>query len=271
LGSIDDPVSLHRYLYGGDEPINLTDPSGRDFGSLVETVAAIGESAQLGAIRLQLTAEAFMAANPTVTMLALYGLGALDLYSVAQNPDLLLAGGIAPIESDIAIIQNSLGSLGDRSFALFRGVDELERGTGILAKLNLNSISPGSPLAGRSGDFDPVGWEQLVEMTKDKERYPLAANARARGHLLARWFGGPGTEARNIVPLFRPANVQMATVEDAIATALKSGSAQSVYYRVTPIFQDTGLIPRGITMEAEAVDASGNQTQIASQTVLNGK
>jgi len=29
-GHLDDPNSLNRYLYAGDDPVNLTDPSGKD-------------------------------------------------------------------------------------------------------------------------------------------------------------------------------------------------------------------------------------------------
>ena len=29
-GSLADPTSLNRYLYAGDDPVNFTDPSGRD-------------------------------------------------------------------------------------------------------------------------------------------------------------------------------------------------------------------------------------------------
>ncbi len=29
-GQLNDPTSLNRYVYAGDDPVNLTDPSGRD-------------------------------------------------------------------------------------------------------------------------------------------------------------------------------------------------------------------------------------------------
>jgi RHS repeat-associated protein len=36
-GDNEDPLSLHKYLYGGDDPVNVTDPSGHDgdLGSLM--------------------------------------------------------------------------------------------------------------------------------------------------------------------------------------------------------------------------------------------
>ncbi len=50
-GQLNDPTSLNRYLYAGDDPVNLTDPSGRDCrfdilmasagGAAAITVAAI--------------------------------------------------------------------------------------------------------------------------------------------------------------------------------------------------------------------------------------
>jgi RHS repeat-associated protein len=34
-GNNEDPLSLHKYLYGGDDPIDNTDPSGHDIGDLM--------------------------------------------------------------------------------------------------------------------------------------------------------------------------------------------------------------------------------------------
>lgn len=41
-GNVFDPPSLHRYTYGGNDPINHSDPTGKDFGfSLIETLAVV--------------------------------------------------------------------------------------------------------------------------------------------------------------------------------------------------------------------------------------
>ena len=48
-GSNEDPLSLHKYLYGADNPINKIDPSGHD---LIDVMSAIYVQAQLAAIRL---------------------------------------------------------------------------------------------------------------------------------------------------------------------------------------------------------------------------
>ena len=42
LGNSDDPISMHRYLYSGNDPVNYSDPSGRDFsiGSVTTAIAS---------------------------------------------------------------------------------------------------------------------------------------------------------------------------------------------------------------------------------------
>jgi RHS repeat-associated protein len=48
-GHLDDPTSLNRYLYAGDDPVNFTDPSGRDATACVYAfiVALVGLLATL--------------------------------------------------------------------------------------------------------------------------------------------------------------------------------------------------------------------------------
>jgi hypothetical protein len=46
-GDNEDPLSLHKYLYGADNPVNKVDPSGHD---LVDVLASISIGATIGAI-----------------------------------------------------------------------------------------------------------------------------------------------------------------------------------------------------------------------------
>src|SRR5260370_6932819 len=49
-GHLDDPTSLNRYLYAGDDPVNFTDPSGRDLTRcLLALVEFFGGALLLGA------------------------------------------------------------------------------------------------------------------------------------------------------------------------------------------------------------------------------
>jgi len=44
-GSLSDPTSLNRYVYAGDDPVNLVDPSGTftlDLACIVTIIAALG-------------------------------------------------------------------------------------------------------------------------------------------------------------------------------------------------------------------------------------
>jgi RHS repeat-associated protein len=40
-GHLDDPTSLNRYLYAGDDPVNFTDPSGRQGRFLARAVGCL--------------------------------------------------------------------------------------------------------------------------------------------------------------------------------------------------------------------------------------
>src|SRR5262249_32914235 len=45
LGSISDPLTLHKYLYGANDPIGLVDPSGMEF-----TLGGLGKSMVIGGL-----------------------------------------------------------------------------------------------------------------------------------------------------------------------------------------------------------------------------
>ena len=49
MGSAEDPISMHRYLYAGDDPVNMVDPTGREY-SLAGLGVATGIGATLGGI-----------------------------------------------------------------------------------------------------------------------------------------------------------------------------------------------------------------------------
>jgi RHS repeat-associated protein len=43
-GNNEDPRNLHKYLYGADNPVNKTDPSGNDYGDFSIRLSSIGSS-----------------------------------------------------------------------------------------------------------------------------------------------------------------------------------------------------------------------------------
>jgi len=81
-GSGDDPLSLHKYLYAGNEPINRIDPSGRDFDlaslsvnvAISSTIDAISgfrangiKGAVEGAVKGAVIGAAFFAFGSTIS------------------------------------------------------------------------------------------------------------------------------------------------------------------------------------------------------------
>lgn len=92
---------------------------------------------------------------------------------------------------------------------------------------------------------------------------------RARGHLLAKWFGGPGHRIENLVPLHRAANQEMLSQERRIAEALTIGTYETVYYRVTPVYGGRSGVPVEVRMEAVGVTASGVEVQFMDYLVRN--
>jgi hypothetical protein len=68
---MDDPITLQRYLYAGDEPVDRTDSSGRDFGDLGSLSFAIGLSFTINAISVP-NVQAMVSATSSLEMIPIW-------------------------------------------------------------------------------------------------------------------------------------------------------------------------------------------------------
>jgi hypothetical protein len=85
----------------------------------------------------------------------------------------------------------------------------------------------------------------------------------ARGHLLASMLGGSGDEAANLVTIFQSMNNSaMKRLEYMMRDAVRAGETLTI--NITPIYNGTSGIPRGIN-----VVATGNRGFNINQTILN--
>jgi len=132
--------------------------------------------------------------------------------------------------------------------AIYQGVDNLGRPTGITARITPDMIRTGTKAA---ESIRPPG-------------FLGGAAGQARGHLLAKVLGGSGTEGRNIVALIQnPVNAPaMRGFESAVQTAVESG--RTVDYVVTPLYKGDELMPAAV----QIVATSSEGLEIAG-TVLN--
>ncbi|WP_176138389.1 DNA/RNA non-specific endonuclease, partial [Mycobacterium sp. D16R24] len=132
--------------------------------------------------------------------------------------------------------------------AIFHGVDNLGRPTGITARITPDMIRTGT----KAPDYvRPPG-------------FLGGAAGQARGHLLAKVLGGSGTESRNIVALIgNPVNAPaMRGFEAVVQAAVESG--RTVDYVVTPLYKGNELMPAAV----QIVATSSEGLEIAG-TVLN--
>lgn len=124
--------------------------------------------------------------------------------------------------------------------AVYQGLDNLGRPTGITARITPDMIGTGA----KAGRPTPPGW--------------VDNSGFARGHLFARQLGG-GKEAENIVTLIqRPVNAPvMSGFEGAVRTAVegtKDVPGQIVNYTVTPLYKGSELMPAAVQIIAKGED-----------------
>ncbi|WP_079641606.1 DNA/RNA non-specific endonuclease [Mycobacteroides abscessus] len=124
--------------------------------------------------------------------------------------------------------------------AVYQGLDNLGRPTGITARITPDMIGTGA----KAGKAKPPGW--------------VDNSGFARGHLFARQLGG-GKESENIVALIqRPVNAPvMSGFEGAVRTAVegtKDVPGQIVNYTVTPLYKGSELMPAAVQIIAKGED-----------------
>ena len=84
MGSAMDPVSMHRYLYAGADPVNMVDPSGREF-SLAGALTSIGVSTTMVAPMASAISTAFTVVSAIGTAGAAYNI--MSDVSAGASPD----------------------------------------------------------------------------------------------------------------------------------------------------------------------------------------
>ncbi|SIH18911.1 Uncharacterised protein [Mycobacteroides abscessus subsp. abscessus] len=124
--------------------------------------------------------------------------------------------------------------------AVYQGLDNLGRPTGITARITPDMIGTGA----KAGKAKPPGW--------------VDNSGFARGHLFARQLGG-GKGSENIVTLIqRPVNAPvMSGFEGAVRTAVegtKDVPGQIVNYTVTPLYKGSELMPAAVQIIAKGED-----------------
>jgi RHS repeat-associated protein len=282
FGNLNDPQSLHKYLYTHADPVNGIDPSGLENSISISISTAISNGiSALNNVTLSgyVAVYSWSVGAPVTFRLIQYGMASLSVVGTLTSPDPAMDFLLGPagVIDDFVSIGNGLKGISQmlakspkivdvsgkvyRGLALLKETDHLNRAQGIIARILPENINTS---LGSQATVDPVGWQQLVSQTSE--------NGRARGHLLARWFGGSGNDTTNLVPLYRSKNDKMRIlVETPIANSLRGTNAKytEVIYAVTPHYTGNNLIPDHIEIKAIGIDANGIDHVIFDNKILN--
>lgn len=203
--------------------------------------------------------------NPTITTIIILGLlflGALGIQvpeilqdyfgvetpkTVEKYPDQKPASEIGenpgPIDHGLATFTQEELTPSSTGWITYGKLDGLERPTEANALITKKMINTGTKA---NRDVRPPGFISGLE-----------PHGHSRGHLIGRQFGGSGDDRQNLVTLYQtPVNSPMMTeFENQIRQAVDSG--ETVRYRVTPIYNESDLMPKEIHMEAQSIEKSG--------------
>ena len=130
-GDHEDPLSLHKYLYGGDDPVNRIDPSGHD--EEVEQLVTTGIMGMMQRYTFTVVARTltFVERNPGLFRAFLIAQAFVTIQAVHEDPSQCSlsfeSGGFA---ADAEMLQNLVGDV-KGAMVLYRQTDSLGRSCGI--------------------------------------------------------------------------------------------------------------------------------------------
>jgi len=186
-------------------------------------------------------------------------------------------GRLAGLATDIYFAGKGLVSVGNRiKTVALRHVDDINP---IPPLARPSIIASGNVILGELDDIgkpsgvvatiteDMIGTGSAANPAIRPPDFAGGANNHSRGHLLANILGGSGTDARDLVTMFkRNANSpNMRHFENQKRSAIDGGEV--VNFRVIPIYSGNRSIPSGVTMTARG---SGGFNLDVSVQNING-
>ncbi len=249
-GTINDPVSLHKYLYANSNPITYFDPSGYCVAALAYTTISFNVAVSYAALALSIIALL------TVTLEIYANRDAVT--SFIQSCVEAIASGAVDSATAVSIskeeiVEDSKTKKKTRGYILYDPLDYAGRATrafGLITSdmLSYNIITGDTIGTGANSNLHPVGIH--TDSSLD------------RGHLIARQLGGSGDTLRNLTPIYhRVNNGIMKTYENRIALAVLESDLlhdAGLYLQVKPFYVGDDGVPLFINMTAFSLSGNFN-------------
>lgn len=185
--------------------------------------------------------------NPQSEVYAGAGISGFDLASVPEysgEPYTVVNDNVPYFTTDDLTVE---------SFENYSDLDELGR-CGVAYACIGQDIMP-TEKRGDISSVKPTGWVQ------NKYDFVDGKSLYNRCHLIGFQLAGENANPLNLITGTRYLNVTgMLPFENMVADYVKETDGH-VLYRVTPIFEDDELVCRGVLMEAESVEDSGDSVE----------
>lgn len=160
---------------------------------------------------------------------------------------------LAAADSDVIVVNGnspdfSVAEIPTESFELYSGLDQLGRCGASCALVGPETL----PIEERGdiGEIEPSGW--LQASYKDIEGGVLYN----RSHLIMNALGGED-DVRNLITGTRYMNASLMLEYEMEVLDYVESTGNHVLYRVTPLFEGSELVARGVQMEAYSVEDGG--------------
>ena len=139
-------------------------------------------------------------------------------------------------------------------FEIYSEFDDLKR-CGIAFANICKDIMPPEGTKRGNISYKPTGWIQHMYGENNKE------HLYERCHMIAWQLGNENNNSKNLITGTSQMNSAMIPLENSVAnwvkTKNKEGKDYHVLYRVTPIFEGSNLLAKGVLIEAKSVEEEG--------------
>ena len=249
-GTINDPVSLHKYLYANANPVKYYDASGYCAG----LVATAPIEAQLAVQYIKIGA-ALLASLMAVIAVVSISESLNSFYQSCANA--IADGSMTSSQTQTATREQVKSSTKTkrktRGYILYNPLDYAGRATkafGLITSdmLSNNIVTDDTVGTDANSRLNPVGLDSDPSLD--------------RGHLMARQLGGSGDTILNLTPIYhRVNNGKMKMYENMISLAViecEMLNGVGLYVQVTPFYIDDNGVPLFINMIAFGLNGAFN-------------
>ena len=235
-GSFSEPLTLHRYLYTLNDPVNNLDPTGEV--AIAGSMVANSFRTMVSGMEFEMFHSFRALINGTLQGWSIEQAMMAEINDLATGAAIGVVAGMAAKAisrtfDDFVNVLDDLVAKGEKPIT-YGQLDKFGRPTGVMAIIRPEDLGTGTKV---TGNIKPEGYS--------------AKQGHHRGHLLGADLGGSGDVRENLAVMYSRVNQStFRKIEIGVKKAVQNG--ETIRYSVYPVYEGASSVPVGFQVLTES-------------------